>query len=77
MYMKKSISSKNTILNYMKYANVSDKYIPFSQTIGYGQIATGKVSVFENITNNHHDIVTSVYDLLLEAKGNYWSRFIN
>lgn len=73
----KSLSSKNTLLNYMKYADVSDKYIPCTQSLGYGQIVNSNVSIFENITNNRQDIASTAYKLLLEAKGNYWSRFIN
>ena len=68
---------KNTILNYIKYSGVQDKRIPVSQPVGYGQIATGNVSIFNNILNARVDIATNVRDLLLEAKGNYWSRFIN
>lgn len=74
---EKSVSLKNQILNYMKYAGVSDSHIPVSQPIGYGRIATASVSVFDNIINNSEDIVFTAYELLLEAKGNYWSRFIN
>lgn len=67
----------NTILNYIKYSGISDKKIPISQALGYGQIATTCISIFDNILNNRSDIATHVTDLLLEAKGNYWSRFIN
>lgn len=73
----KSIASKNIILNYIKFANVSDKFIPFSQAVGYGFVANGQASVLHNIINNRQDIASSAYELLLEAKGNYWSRFVN
>lgn len=73
----KSISSKNTILDYIKYAGISDKKIPISQAIGYGQVINGAISIFENITNNRQDVASTTYNLLLEAKGNYWSKFIN
>ena len=73
----KSLSFKNTIVNYIKFAGVSDKNIPFSQPIGYGYLANGHASVLQNITNNRQDMVSASYELLLEAKGNYWSRFIN
>lgn len=67
----------NTILNYIKYSGISDRKIPVSQAIGYGQIATGCISIFNNLLNNRSDIATHVANILLEAKGNYWSRFIN
>lgn len=68
---------KNTILNYIKYSGVDDKHIPVTEAVGYGQIASGNVSVFQNILNPRQDIALTVMDLLLEAKGNYWSKFIN
>lgn len=67
----------NTILNYIKYSGISDRKIPVSQALGYGQIATGCISIFENLLNNRSDVAIHVSNLLLEAKGNYWSRFIN
>lgn len=73
----KCLSQKNTVINYIKLAGVSDKKIPYSQPLGYGYIVSGKTSVLENITNSRQDIVSASYELLLEAKGNYWSRFIN
>ena len=73
----KSLSYKNTIVNYIKFAGVSDKTIPISQPVGYGYISTANISVLKNITNNRQDIFSASYELLLEAKGNYWSRFIN
>lgn len=73
----KSLSLKNIIVNYIKYAGVNDKHIVVSQPIGYYQVANSTVSVLDNIINNRQDIASSAYELLLEAKGNYWSRFIN
>ena len=73
----KSLSFKNRIINYIKYAGVNDKHIPISQPVGYFQVANATVSTLKNIVNAREDIVSSNYELLLEAKGNYWSRFIN
>ena len=73
----KAATHKNQILNYIKYAGVKDKHIPVTQAIGYGQIASSTVSVFNNILNLRQDIATNAADCLLEAKGNYWSKFIN
>lgn len=73
----KSISLKNVILNYIKCANVSNKYIPYTQAVGHGHINYGKASIFDNITINRQDIAASAYEMILEAKGNYWSRFAN
>lgn len=73
----KAKSHKNAIINYIKYSGVQDRYIPISQPVGYGQIVAGNVSIFNNILNPRVDIATNARDLLLEAKGNYWSRFIN
>lgn len=68
---------KTQILNYIKYAGVKDRQIPITQPLGYGQIASSSVSVFSNILNPRQDIATNAMSSLLEAKGNYWSRFIN
>lgn len=73
----KSLSLKNRIKNYIKNAGVSDKHITVSQPVGYGQIANSNVSVLDNIICNREDIAYSNYELLLEAKGNYWIRFVN
>ncbi len=73
----KAKSHKNTILNYIKYAGVTDKYIPISQPLGLGQVATGNVSVFQNLLNQREDFAFTVIELLLEARGNYWSKFVN
>lgn len=73
----KAKTHKNTIISYIKHSGIKDKFIPFSQPLGFGQIANGNVSVFENILNPRQDIAYTVTDLLLEAKGNYWSKFVN
>lgn len=72
-----SISNKNVIVNYIKNAGVPDKIIPVSQTVGYGFVANSSASILKNIICNRQDIASSAYELLLEAKGNYWSRFVN
>ena len=72
-----ALSHKTQILNYIKNAGVKDKTIPVAQPLGYGQIASSTVSVFNNIMNQRQDIAANVTDCLLEAKGNYWFRFIN
>lgn len=68
---------KNTILNYIKYAGIKDKYIPISQPLGFGQVANGNVSIFQNILNQREDFASNSMDFLMEAKGNYWYRFVN
>lgn len=73
----KAKSHKNTILNYIKYAGIKDKTIPISQPLGLGQIATGNVSIFQNLLNQREDFAFHAMDCLLEAKGNYWSNFLN
>lgn len=72
-----AMSHKNQIINYIKYAGVKDKYIPIVQPVGYGKLASSTVSVLTNISINRQDIASNAMDCLLEAKGNYWSRFIN
>lgn len=72
-----SVTHKNQILNYIKNSGVKDKYIPIVQPLGYGQLASSSVSVFNNILNSRQDIAQIVMESLLEAKGNYWSRFLN
>ena len=73
----KSMTQKNQIVNYIKYAGVQDQYIPVVQSLGYGQLVSSKISVINNILNQREDIAHIAIELLLEAKGNYWSRFVN
>ncbi len=73
----KALTHKNQIINYIKYAGVSDKYIPVVQELGYGKLASSRVSVFDNILNQREDIAQVALAALQEAKGNYWSKFIN
>lgn len=73
----KSMTHKTQIVNYIKNAGVKDKSIPVVQTLGYGQLASSSVSIFDNILNSRQDIAKIAFECLLEAKGNYWSRFIN
>ena len=72
-----ALSHKTQVLNYIKYAGVKDKHIPVVQPIGYGHVASSMVSVFSNLMNQREDIALNVTDCLLEAKGNYWLRFVN
>lgn len=73
----KSMSHKNQIVNYIKYAGVKDKSIPIVQSLGYGQLASAPISIFDNILNQRQDVAQIAMECLLEAKGNYWSKFIN
>lgn len=73
----KSTTHKNQIVAYIKNAGVKDKTIPVVQPLGYGQLASSSISVFDNILIPRQDIAKLATDSLLEAKGNYWSRFIN
>lgn len=73
----KAMTNKNKIVNYIKNAGVKDKHIPVVQPLGYGQIASANASVFDNILNQREDVARMAMSSLLEAKGNYWSRFIN
>lgn len=72
-----AMAHKTQIINYIKNAGVKDKVIPVTQSLGYGKLASASVSVLENILNSRQDIAQIVFECLLEAKGNYWSRFIN
>lgn len=72
-----AVTHKNQIINYIKNSGVKDKYIPVVQPLGYGQLASSSVSVFSNILNPRQDIAQIVMESLLEAKGNYLSKFIN
>lgn len=72
-----AVTHKNQVLNYIKHAGVKDKFIPVTQATGYGQIATASISVFDNILNQRQDVAQIVLESLLEAKGNYWSKFVN
>jgi hypothetical protein len=72
-----SLSCKTQILSYIKNAGVKDRHIPVTQAVGYGHIASSTVSVLDNILNNRKDVASMAMECLLEAKGNYWFRFIN
>ena len=72
-----AMTYKTQIVNYIKYAGVKDKHIPVTQSLGYGYIASANASLFDNITSSRQDIAQTALQALLEAKGNYWSRFIN
>ena len=74
---QKAQMHKNTILNYIKYSGIRDKHIPITHPTGYGQIVSGNISIFDNVLNQRQDIASIVFELLLEARGNYWSKFIN
>lgn len=73
----KAMTNKNKIRNYIKNAGVKDKHIAVVQELGYGQLASSKISVLDNILNRREDIAQIAMESLLEAKGNYWSRFVN
>lgn len=73
----KSMTHKNQIINYIKNAGVKDKSIPIVQSLGYGQLASAPISIFDNILNQRQDVAQLAMESLLEAKGNYLSRFIN
>lgn len=68
---------KNEIINYIKYSGIKDQTLPAIQPLGYGQLASGQFSVFQNILNPREDIARIALDLVLEAKGNYWLKFKN
>ena len=72
-----AMAHKTQIVNYIKNAGVKDKFIPVVQPLGYGQLASSSVSVLDNISNSRQDIAQLAIQSLQEAKGNYWSRFIN
>lgn len=73
----KAMTHKNKIVNYIKNAGVKDKYVPVVQPLGYGQLASANASVLDNILSPREDIARMAIQSILEAKGNYWSRFVN
>lgn len=73
----KAKTCKKEILDYIKNSGVKDKHINIAEPMGFGQLVTGRVSVFNNLLSYRTDVATAVRDLLLEAKGNYWYRFVN
>lgn len=73
----KAKTCKKQILDYIKNSGVKDKYISITQPLGFGKVVSCRVSVFDNLLSYRSDIATTVRDLLLEAKGNYWYKFIN
>ena len=73
----KAKTCKKQILDYIKNSGVKDRHIGITQPLGFGQVAAGRVSVFDNLLSYRVDIAATVRDLLLEAIGNYWYKFIN
>lgn len=68
---------KNTILKYIKYAGIKDKYVPLVQDLGFNQISRGQASVFQNLLSTRQEIASFTMNFIIEAKGNYLSNFIN
>lgn len=58
----------------MRRANIENLKIPMAQAVGYGQIATGMVSITENFPNRYEDHATVTTRLLDEAIGVFKQR---
>lgn len=64
------------IVALFRHAGITEPRVPFAQPVGYGQIKTGEVSVFENIASTREDVFALVIRAFHRAKGVYRSRII-
>ena len=62
------------IIKLFQDANVKDNVVHAVEPVGYGQLLTGNVSVFNNIANRREDVVESVYSKFHQSIGIYRSR---
>ncbi len=62
------------IIRLFKDANIKDNVVHTVEPVGYGQLVSGNISVFDNIANRREDVVESVYSKFHQAIGIYRSR---
>jgi hypothetical protein len=64
------------VMRLFKYAGVEDAWRPYSEPIGYFQLATGQLSVLDNLANTRQDIVAIVCGMFHQTIGVYRSRAV-
>lgn len=60
---------KTQIKRAIKVANVTTYEIPAVEPMGWGQLASYKISPFDNITNRRQDVVEVIMEVFLDAIG--------
>lgn len=70
--------SENTdaIVYLFKSAGIADRLIPFTQPSGYGYLAQGNASLFQNIGNLREDTVIMMFECFSQAKGTFRHRIV-
>lgn len=66
---------RSEIINLFKKANISDAFIPVSQTTGYGRISTQNTSVFLNFPSRHAKLAPIMLEMFDDAVGIYRERY--
>lgn len=65
---------KSAILQLFRTAGVEDSLISYANPTGYGMLATGTASAFQNIASNRQDVVVAIYRGFSEAHGTFKRR---
>lgn len=67
---------KPILKSILKRADIEDRRLPMVQPVGYGQIATGTVSIIDNFPNRFEDHAIAISRMIDEAIGVFKQRFI-
>lgn len=80
LYLSKqdSLFSENThaVVQLLKAAGIVDRLIPFTQPSGYGFVAQGNASLFQNIGNLREDVVVATAQCFKQATGTFKHRIL-
>ncbi|MCO5297944.1 MAG: hypothetical protein M9921_13930, partial [Fimbriimonadaceae bacterium] len=66
--------NRGVAIRLLEEAGVTDASLPYAEPIGFGQVATSSMSVFENYPANRKDLVIIMVQKFQEAIGTYRSR---
>lgn len=67
---------RQKIITILSKAGIEDTTIALAQPVGYGQLATGNASVFENMANLRVDVAGAMVNKVREAPYVYRSRML-
>jgi hypothetical protein len=65
---------QDEIVELFRKAGIEDNHVPYAQPVGYGKVASGMVSVFQNLSSHREDIVHIVLTMFHRALGVYSKR---
>lgn len=68
------LESKTAILQLFTAAGVADSLISYATPTGYGMLATGSASAFQNISSCRQDVVAAIARSFAEARGTFKHR---